>query len=155
MVKKNVVAVKKVKTNNPDISEKKVDSVLIENFVSLQKVMTNLAFKFDNLSGQISKLLELFEISAKTLAEKDYSVGEEKTDKKLVEKLDNVLEQNKIIARGIALLHETNQEQKYPTSFQPTQKPQTQQISQLPKKVNEPQQNNFQRSSQYQNSVDI
>ncbi|MCL5018516.1 MAG: hypothetical protein M1416_01980, partial [Candidatus Pacearchaeota archaeon] len=68
----------------------------------LQKVMTNLAVKFDNLSDQISKLLGLFEISAKTLAEKG-ATGE---DKKMLEKLDSLLDQNKVIAKGIALLHE-------------------------------------------------
>lgn len=83
--------------------DEEVEKILIENFVSLQKVMTNLAVKFDNLSGQISKLLELFEISAKTMAEKGYSLGE---DKKILEKLDSLLDHNKVIAKGIALLHE-------------------------------------------------
>jgi hypothetical protein len=104
MAKKSGEVAKKEK----DDSERKVEQILVENFVSLQKVMTNLAVKFDNLSGQISKLLELFEISAKTLAEKGYQYSEEKVDKKVIEKLDNVLEQNKIIAKGIALLHENN-----------------------------------------------
>lgn len=103
MAKKNVVIEKKENTN----SGQKMEQVLIENFVSLQKVMTNLAVKFDSLSGQISKLLELFEISAKTLAEKDYSIKQE-PDKKVAEKLDTLLEQNKIIAKGITLLHESN-----------------------------------------------
>jgi hypothetical protein len=119
MAKKNEVIVKKEISNNPikkeipnfvkkesvNNSNPKVEQVLIENFVSLQKVMTNLAVKFDNLSGQISKLLELFEISAKTLADKDYAIKTE-PDKKVAEKVDAILEQNKIIAKGIALLHE-------------------------------------------------
>ena len=158
MTKKDDVIIKKTKINNFDDSEKKVDSVLIENFVSLQKVMTNLAVKFDSLSGQISKLLELFEISAKTLAEKDYSVSEEKVDKKLVEKLDNVLEQNKIIARGVALLHENSlDEQKYQTSFQPAQRiqPQMQQISQPVKKISEPTQNDLAKNPRFQSSMDV
>ena len=95
------------KKENVNNSNPKVEQVLIENFVSLQKVMTNLAVKFDSLSGQISKLLELFEISAKTLAEKDYAIKTE-PDKKVGEKVDALLEQNKVIARGIALLHENN-----------------------------------------------
>ncbi len=103
MAKKNEIIEKKEKTEKPNVQGGiKMDKVLIENFVSLQRVMTNLAVKFDNLSGQISKLLELFEISAKTLAEKGYSTE----DKKVAEKLDNLLEQNKIIAKGIVLLHE-------------------------------------------------
>ena len=44
--------------NERDIQTEKI---LVENFVALQKVMVNLSIKFDNLSGQISKLLELFE----------------------------------------------------------------------------------------------
>ena len=88
------------------IEDSKIERVLVENFVSLQKVMTNLAVKFEGLSSQISKLLELFEISAKTIAEKEYSLGESKTNSQLVEKVDNLMEQNKIIAKGISLLHE-------------------------------------------------
>jgi len=36
--------------------ESQVNKVLVENFVSLQKVMVDTSIKFDNLSGQISKL---------------------------------------------------------------------------------------------------
>lgn len=101
---------KPAKKNNPKKNQRKpspsknlnVEKALIENFISLQKVMTTMAVKFDSLSNQISKLLELFEISAKGLAEKGYSME----DRKVAEKLDSLLEQNKIIARGIALLHE-------------------------------------------------
>jgi len=115
MAKKNEVVEKKEKVNSN--SGKNTEQILIENFVSLQKVMTNLAVKFDSLSGQISKLLELFEISAKTLAEKDYSIKSE-PDKKVAEKLDNILEQNKIIAKGITLLHESNAPEEYPQNVQ-------------------------------------
>jgi hypothetical protein len=107
MAKKKEIIIKKEKITPLDVQEKeKIEKVLVENFVSLQKVMTNLAVKFDSLSNQISKLLELFEISAKTIAEKGISAEGERTDKKVVEKLDNLLEQNKVIAKGIALLHE-------------------------------------------------
>jgi hypothetical protein len=108
----------------PRISKKNlnIEKSLVENFVSLQKVMTNMAIKFDSLSNQISKLLELFEISAKSLAEKGYSME----DKKVAEKMDNLLEQNKIIAKGIALLHEKEiQEiQGIPKFPQPSPQPQ-------------------------------
>ncbi len=91
-------------------SENRVERILVENFVSLQKVMTNLSLKFDNLASQISKLLDLFEISAKTLAEKEFSL-ENKDNKKILEKIDNIVDQNKVIARGLALLHESNSEE--------------------------------------------
>jgi len=88
-------------------ANEKIEKVLIENFVSLQKVMTNISIKFDNLSTQISKLLELFEISAKALVEKDFSVDKNQKDANLImEKMDNLLEQNKTIAKGLTLVHE-------------------------------------------------
>jgi len=118
------VTVKKrnVIKNKPDLTIKKVptklvkknkdvEEILVENFVSLQKVMTNLAVKFDNLSTQISKLLELFEISAKTIAEKNPELVRGEKNNEMVEKLDNLIEQNKVIARGLTLLHETNSPQ--------------------------------------------
>ena len=107
-----------------------VEKILIENFVSLQKVMTNLSIKFDNLTKQISKLLELFEISAKTLAEKDLEIEKKGSSKKVIEKIDNLLEQNKIIARGLTLIHEKVPEQQlsYPAPLQNTQ-----QVQQRPK----------------------
>lgn len=83
-----------------------IEKALVENFISLQKVMTNMASKFDSLSTQISKLLELFELSAKSLSEKGFSME----DRRTTEKIDNLLEQNKIIAKGVALLHESRQE---------------------------------------------
>ena len=108
---------KKLHTDN------KIEKVLVENFVSLQKVMTNLSVKFDNLASQISKLLELFEISAKTLAKKDFSLekgGE--GGNKITEKIDNLLEQNKTIARGLTLLHEPASEREhYPPPIKPIQ----------------------------------
>ena len=87
--------------------ERQTEKILIENFVALQKVMTNLSLKLDNLTTQISKLLELFEISAKALAEKDVSLDKEAKDSsKMMSKIDNLFEQNKVIARGLTLLHE-------------------------------------------------
>jgi hypothetical protein len=82
------------------------EKILIENFIALQRVMTNLIVKVDSLSGQMSKLLELFESSARSLSEKGYS--ETKTDPKIAEKLNNLVEQNKVIAKGVAMLYEKN-----------------------------------------------
>jgi len=112
-------------------NESNTEKILIENFVSLQKVMTNLSIKFDNLTKQISKLLELFEISAKALAEKDFDLEKPGKDKKIIEKIDNLLNQNKIIAQGLTLMHEKIPEQK--TNYPPAQTPQQIQQSQTPK----------------------
>ncbi len=113
VMKKKTVSMKKTKVTpiRKTITPKVVHSrgsnterILIENFVSLQKVMTNLSTKFDHLTNQISKLLELFEISAKTLVEKG---GDMKVDnKEVIGRIDNLLEQNKLIARGLSLMHE-------------------------------------------------
>jgi hypothetical protein len=84
-----------------------VEKILIENFVSLQKVMSNLSIKFDDLTTQISKLLQLFEISAKALTEKDYEVEKNNRDNaKILERMEGVLEQNKTIARGLTLIND-------------------------------------------------
>lgn len=108
MVKKGTV---KKETTSYQYSD--LEKTLIANFVSLQKVLVHLSSKFDDLSGNLSKLLELFEISAKTLAEKELTepsvVTNEETSnelRKVSEKLNNLLEQNKVIARGLTLMYE-------------------------------------------------
>lgn len=94
-----------------------VEKALIENFISLQKVMTNLSVSFDSLSDKIAKLLELFELSAKTLSEKDFNAGKKlNKEEEISKKLDALVDQNKIIARGLTLLHESGQEGE---SYQP------------------------------------
>ena len=92
--------------------ENKLDKVLIENFVSLQRVLTNLAVNLDHLSNKISKLLDLFEISAKALAEKDFDVEEK--NERLAEKLDNLLDQNKVLAKGMSFMHERMPRDQFP-----------------------------------------
>jgi len=81
------------------MSLKQRDDLLIENFVGLQKAMTNLSMKFESLSDQLSQLLKVFELSAKNIVEDgpvDY--------KELTRKIDSLLEQNKTIAQGLVLL---------------------------------------------------
>jgi len=95
-------------------SNNQLNKILIENFVNLQKVLTNLAIKFENLSENISKLLQLFEISAKSFAEKQKEMPsplmlERKIsaqNREFIEKIDKLLEQNKIIAKGLTILEE-------------------------------------------------
>ncbi len=98
---------KRAASSSKKISSSKIENALIENFISLQKVMVNLSVKFDNLTTQISKLLELFEISAKALAEKEFVTDKEKKDnKEVLDKMDKVIDQNKILARGLTLMHD-------------------------------------------------
>ena len=108
----------------------KLERALIENFIGLQKVMVNLSVKFDDLSNKISQLLELFEISAKALAEKDITI--EKTardDTKIIQEIGNLSEQNKVIARGLTLMHnrlsgESEQSMDRPPQMPPPRPPQ-------------------------------
>lgn len=91
-----------------------VTKALVDNFVSLQKVLTTLAIRFDNLSDNISKLLQLFEISAKTFIDKPSNTQEtEKKDREFLEKINTLLEQNKTIAKGLTLMEEKIRERVY------------------------------------------
>ena len=108
---KKKIAPKKIPVAISKTKKPQTEKILIENFIALQKVITNLSIKFDKLTNQISSLLELFEVSAKTLAEKDFDVKKENRDnKQIIEKMNNLLEQNRTIARGVALIHEGNPE---------------------------------------------
>jgi len=116
-VKKKKISKKKVKkktikktTPKPKVStqsvEIKMQPILVDNFIALQKVMINLANKLDDVSTKMEKLLDLFETSAKTLAKKEFKLAGE-TNPEVIKKLGELSEQNKIIARGLTLLHET------------------------------------------------
>ena len=97
--------------------EIKVERALIENFIGLQKVMVNLSNKFDNLSSQISKLLDLFEISAKALAKKELAssgAAGEIESRRIMERLDNISQQAGLIGKGLALIHEVGTENERP-----------------------------------------
>lgn len=90
-------------------SDDRIEKALIENFIGLQKAITNMAVRFDGLSDQMSKLLNLFEVSAKSLAEKDFEAEHDKTKEDLSKKLDGILEQNRVIAKGITMIHEEDE----------------------------------------------
>jgi len=125
VIKKRGVAKSKVNLNKQTRISKpttNVDKVLIDNFISLQQVMTNLSSKFDNLSSQISKLLELFEITAKTIAKRESDPESNKSHHEMIGKLDNLVEQNKTIARGLTLMHDFNSQKRAPPSEFPEEK---------------------------------
>lgn len=134
--------------------DKEMEKILIENFIEMQKVMTGMAEKFDNLTKQISGLLDLFENSAKTLTEKEVNLelkGGEK-EKEVLEKLNRVLDQNKIIAKGITLMHETaSSQQNQPQERTPPQRipypNQSPQPSPQPSPKPNPQQNETEMST--------
>jgi len=137
MSKKVVKSIKKKtklsKTPISKVSSGGIENILIENFVSLQKVIVHLSSKLDNLAKQTSKLLELFEVSAKTLAQKELDLNKGES-KKMVEKLDTLIEQNRIIARGLTLMHERIPGEKNP-SMMPSNKPKPQEIGGYQKSI--------------------
>jgi len=138
--KKSVTTPLKKTTKENIFSPLNLEKTLVENFVGLQKVMTNLAIKLDGLSNQISRLLNLFEISAKTLAEKGSAQQIGINEKRILEKIDNLVDQNRTIARGVSLLHENPSQQ----SSAPRQQPQ---------KVQAIQKNFGESNNQYQRSI--
>lgn len=101
-----------------------IEKKLIENMIELQKVHTDLAEKFDKLSKQLSTLLNLFEMAARSFATHPAIKASEK-DKDFLDKVDKLLEQNKVIAKGLTLVEERTRERIYGSQYsQPTMQPQ-------------------------------
>lgn len=106
------------------IPKSQTDTLMVENLVALQKAMVDMTVKLDNLTTQTSKLLNLFEISAKSFMEKQ-SAGFTSEDKDFLEKLDKLLEQNKLIAKGLTMMDERVRDKVSPIE-RPSPAPQSQ-----------------------------
>jgi hypothetical protein len=78
---------------------------LLQNFVALQKVQANLAEKLDALAKQISELLNLFEATAKSFSENPAVLTSER-DKEFIDKINQLLEQDKVIAKGVVYIED-------------------------------------------------
>jgi hypothetical protein len=99
---------KKKSTKSNIMRSAGVERVLFENFISLQNVLSDLALKLDSLTNKVTELVAIFESSAKSLAERDFNLEKGNKDSdKIMQKMDNLLEQNKIIAKGLTLMHES------------------------------------------------
>jgi hypothetical protein len=107
--KKTIKSATKRTSTRTKTEEKNIEKILIENFIAMQKVMTHMAEKFDHLTKQISGLLTLFEDSAKTLNEKEINLELKNSQdpKQVLDKLNTILDQNKLIAKGLTLMHDT------------------------------------------------
>ncbi len=104
---------KKRKSGARSRTEKKnLEEKLIENLISLQKVHLGLTEKFDSLSKQISQLLALFEMAARSFANNPAIKGTEK-DKEFIDKIDKLLDQNKTLAKGLMLMEGRIRERMY------------------------------------------
>ncbi len=83
-----------------------IEKAILENFVETQRVMVDLSSKLSDLSMKISRLLDLFEATAKSLTKKDF----EGTNTAVIKKIDSVIEQNKTLAKGLSMMYEGNHE---------------------------------------------
>lgn len=97
-------AIKKSEKKKDSVKPKKMtarerEELLIENFIGLQSAMTNMSIKFGGLADNISKLLQIFEESAK-----NFVSGGKPDDAEMLTKIDSLLNQNKTIAKGLVLM---------------------------------------------------
>lgn len=84
-----------------------INTMLLENFTGLQQSFINLAIKLDNLTEQTSKLLQLFELSAKSFIEKiPNTISEIEKDREFLDKIDKLLDQNKLVAKSLVLMEQ-------------------------------------------------
>lgn len=111
MVKKRGAEKSSAKTSRSD----KLEDKLVQNLIELQKLHVGMIEKFDNLSGQIANLLALFETSAKTFA-KSPSMDLASKDHEFLQKIDKLLDQNKVLAKGLTLMEQKLRERMYGSS---------------------------------------
>jgi len=90
--------VKEVKKNKKVNNIKKVVSKKDKNLTleDLEKTMNKLANNFELLSNNMSKLLKIFEDSARELAKTEKNIPES-----ISARIDSLLNQNKIINKGL------------------------------------------------------
>ena len=89
----------------------------LHSLVELQKVHINMAEKFDKLAVHIENLLGLFELAARNFAKQPHMQNTER-DKEFLEKIDKLLDQNKLLAKGLSLMEENMRERLYGVTSQ-------------------------------------
>ncbi len=70
---------------------------ILENLVDLQDVLSHLAVKVDDLTKNVEKLLKLFNEAAQSFKEPEHD---------LQNTIKTLLDQNRIIAKGISIIEE-------------------------------------------------
>ena len=81
----------------------KTNKLLLENFIALQEALTNIGYETKELNKKVTAMLDLFETAAKNFQEHPES-------RNLSSKIDELVEQNKIIAKSLLLMHKTTKE---------------------------------------------
>lgn len=115
-----------------NISRGTLEEQTISSLIELQKVHINLAEKFEKLSTQVENLLALFELAARNFAKQPSMQNTEK-DKEFLDKIDKLLDQNKLLAKGLSLMEEKMRERVYgvsssPQEVRPSFRPQNQEM---------------------------
>jgi Ser-tRNA(Ala) deacylase AlaX len=87
-----------------------INEILIENFTELQKAITNLSLNFNELSKEMSTLLGVFELAAKTEIEQKQSPEQ---NIEIIEKLNYLIGQNKSLAQAVLILEERTRKPTY------------------------------------------
>lgn len=103
MVKEGEVASKKKSLKKLSANER--EEILIENFIGLQKAMVNLSVKFENLSDNISKLLSVFEMSARDYMMNKGRVNPEK-DREILSQLNALVDQQRSMSKSISQMED-------------------------------------------------
>jgi len=97
-----------------------LDKAMMQNTISLQRVLTEVSTKLTGLTEKIEDLLEVFEDSAQAIVDKGFEDLSPKQNteesKKILSKLDNLTEQNKLIARGLTIVSEKPQQSSMPVA---------------------------------------
>lgn len=94
------------------VSRTSLEEQTLQSLVELQKVHINIAEKFDKLSTNIENLLALFELAARNFANQPNMQNTER-DKEFLDKIDKLLDQNKLLAKGLSLMEEKMRERVY------------------------------------------
>lgn len=108
----------KKKSESSSHESHKIEEAILKNLVELQKIHTDLAEKFDKLAKEISQLLSLFEVTAKNFS-KNVPLGEYEKDKEFLDKIDKLLDQNKVLAKGLTLMEERLRDRVYGSTPSP------------------------------------
>lgn len=109
---------KKTTKKSSSTTRDKALQLLIENNVALQKVLTTVSTDMRDLTKEMGNLLSIFKEAGKTFGEEkaveDIRKDEEKA---LIPKLDELIDQNKTIAKGLILLESALKEREKPKDF--------------------------------------
>ncbi|MDP2908739.1 MAG: hypothetical protein Q8N77_02940 [Nanoarchaeota archaeon] len=97
----------------PGASKDVIIEQLVKNNIALQEKTAELITSIKELTKKMDDMVKIFEEAAKHI--------KEGTDKPLMDKLQNLLEQNKTIAKGLVLLEKYVREKSVmgPPQFQP------------------------------------